>query len=170
MKLGFTAWETSALMRKLLAYIWEMQFAPHLPLENTSQMRSSVLGRRFECAPCRSREPISSSSKQPTSLMVPESTSEPLDEINASMAAKEHSLSSTRPAKMNSFSKPPSWAGWVSKSSSSQLMIVLSMEVCQSIGWYRTRGMPTVCDVHLSRYSLDQSLWLRRCESSCSTQ
>jgi len=44
----------------------------------------------------------------------------------ASMAEKEHSLSSMRPAKMNSLSSPPSCAGWVSKSSSSQFTIVLS--------------------------------------------
>lgn len=109
-KLGFTAWETSAEMRKLLAYIREMQLAPHLPSEKTSQIRSRVLGRRFEWAPCLSNDPISSSSKQPTSLMMleSESESESVDSIRASIAAKEQSLSSTRPANMNSFSKPPS--------------------------------------------------------------
>ena len=45
----------------------------------------------------------------------------------ASMAEKEHSLSSTRGAKMNSLERPPSWAGWVSKSSSSQLNMRLSV-------------------------------------------
>ena len=126
MKLGFTAWETSALMRKLLAYIWDMVFAPQGFEENASAMRSRVLGRRLLCAPWRRREPISSSSKQPTSFMVLVEVGESLEARRASMAEKEQSLSSTRPAKMNSLSSPPSWAGCVSNSSSSQFTIVLS--------------------------------------------
>ena len=53
------------------------------------------------------------------------------DARRASMAAKEQSLSSSRPAKMNSLSNPPSCAGWVSNSSSSQLMIVLAVKRSQ---------------------------------------
>jgi hypothetical protein len=45
------------------------------------------------------------------------------------MAAQEQSLSSMRPAKMNSLSRPPVWAGWVSKSSSSQLTMDESIHV-----------------------------------------
>ena len=43
-------------------------------------------------------------------------------------AAQEQSLSSIRPAKMNSLPRPPVCAGWVSKSSSSQLTMVESVE------------------------------------------
>ena len=84
-----------------------------------------VLGRKLPFAPCRNREPISSSSKQPTIFRMPSSVLSEVEARRASMAAKEQSLSSMRGAKMNSLSRPPSWAGWVSKTSSSQLMIVL---------------------------------------------
>jgi hypothetical protein len=43
------------------------------------------------------------------------------------MAAQEQSLSSMRPAKINSLSSPPTVAGWMSKSSSSQFTIVESV-------------------------------------------
>jgi len=49
------------------------------------------------------------------------------DSMRASMAAKEQSLSSMRPAKINSLSRPPSWAGWVSKTSRSQLRMFSSI-------------------------------------------
>lgn len=49
------------------------------------------------------------------------------DSMRASMAAKEQSLSSMRPAKMNSLSRPPSWAGWMSKTSRSQFRMFSSI-------------------------------------------
>lgn len=101
-----------------------------------SVIREIVLGRRLLLAPWRRLDPISSSSKSPTSLIMlllfllssppPCVVGEELDAIRASMAEKLHSRSSIRPAKMNSFSRPPSCAGWMSNSSSSQLMILLS--------------------------------------------
>src|ERR1700722_20854770 len=82
--------------------------------EVPSQMRSMTLDMKLLLAPCRRKLPISSSSKHPTILMMPgELSSE--DASSASIAAQEQSLSSMRPAKINSLSKPPSFAGCVSK-------------------------------------------------------
>ena len=113
---------TSAEIRKLLAYVWARVLAPYCFGEMDSATRSIVLGRRLLRAPCRRREPISSSSNRPTILMMPlaSDVSPPspprldvvFDEaMRASMAEKEHNLSSRRPPKMNSLSRPPSWAG-----------------------------------------------------------
>ena len=92
--------------------------------QKDSMMRSMALGRKFEWAPWRRRLPTSSSSNKPARLMVP-LVVELVSEIRASMAAKQQSLSSRRPAKMNSLESPPSWAAWESCISSSQFIIVL---------------------------------------------
>lgn len=131
---------TSAETRKLLAYIWARALAPYCCGERDSAIRSIVLGRRLLRAPCRRREPISSSSNRPTILMMPLTSgvsppSPPRLEVvfdeamRASIAEKAHNLSSMRPAKMNSLSRPPSWAGWVSKSSNSQFTIEPSEDI-----------------------------------------
>merc|ERR1712093_508859 len=52
-------------------------------------------------------DPISSSSKHPTILTIPGDASSD-DASRASIAAKQHNLSSILPAKMNSLSSPPS--------------------------------------------------------------
>lgn len=121
-KLGFTAWMTSAEIRKEFAYVWLIMLGPHGPSRQASQMRSMVLGRKLPRAPWRRREPISSSSKTPTSFIrLLDLLS--LEARRASMADQEHSLSSIRPPNMNSLSRPPTCAGWMSYSSSSQLMM-----------------------------------------------
>lgn len=104
---------------------------------NDSTMRAIVLGRKLLRAPWRRREPTSSSSKRAARVMMLLSdlveegfASEEEGEeaaMRASMAAKEHTLSSMRPAKMNSLSRPPSCAGWVSKTSRSQFMMLSSV-------------------------------------------
>ena len=103
-------------MRKEFAYVWEMTLAEEVE-DRDSAMRSMVEGRKFPRAPWRRREPISSSSKTPTSFMMPSSSVDDVEAAEASspsMADQEQSLSSIRPAKMNSFSRPPIWAGWMS--------------------------------------------------------
>lgn len=71
-----------------------------------STMRERTEGRKLEWAPWRSSEPTSSSSKRATSLICEEEAGEVLR--RAWMAAHEQSLSSMRPAKMNSLERPPS--------------------------------------------------------------
>jgi hypothetical protein len=71
--------------------------------------------------------------------------SEEVELSRAWTAAQLQSLSSMRPAKMNSLSSPPVVAGWTSKSSSSQLTIEESVNPLVSVRDVRDIE-PTVCD------------------------
>ena len=131
-KLGLTAWITSLLTRNEFAYV--RLNAPFILLSaNSSTIRSMTLGRKLPRAPCRSKEPTSSSSNRATTRICEESESEEAELSRAWTAAQEQSLSSMRPAKINSLSRPPRWAGWMSNSSSSQLTIVESDELAYRV-------------------------------------
>ena len=84
--MGFTACVTSAEIRKEFAYVWDSKFAPlRVPFgAKVSVMRSITWGRKLLFAPWRSWEPISSSSKTPTSLMRPSSS--PVEDVEARSA------------------------------------------------------------------------------------
>lgn len=101
---------TSLETRKEFAYVRASVFVT-LDSANSSTMRSITIGRKLPRAPWRSSEPTSSSSKSATIRICEEVFREEFELSRAWIAAQEHSLSSMRPAKMNSRSRPPVVAG-----------------------------------------------------------
>ena len=98
MKLGFTAWVTSEETRKELANVLPIRSVVCSVLAavlNEATARSIVSLRKLLLAPCRSPEPISSSSNRPT-IFIMELSFVWLLKTKACTAAQEQSLSSAK--------------------------------------------------------------------------